>query len=30
MPDEDTADAGIARLRGLFTDVRGYNPTQQG
>ncbi|MFN8980887.1 MAG: lysophospholipid acyltransferase family protein [Gemmatimonadaceae bacterium] len=27
--DEDTADAGIARLRGLFADIRGYDPTQR-
>jgi 1-acyl-sn-glycerol-3-phosphate acyltransferase len=28
MPDEDTPEAGIARLRLLFGDVRGYDPTQ--
>lgn len=30
MPDEDTPEAGIHRLRGIFADVRGYNPSQQG
>jgi 1-acyl-sn-glycerol-3-phosphate acyltransferase len=28
MPDEDTPEAGIERLRRLYADVRGYDPTQ--
>ena len=29
MPDEDDQAAGIARIRSLFDNVRGFNPAQQ-